>query len=92
MTEEKIKGALAKVSAEGVPSVRVSGAECVLSYGADAYEKRIGADFAALASVCVIASSSVVETLAPTASSDAASAKAVTQTVTLSMRPLPEKK
>lgn len=91
MTEEKIKGALAKVSAEGVPSVRVSGAECVLVYGADAYDKRIGADFAALATVCVVASSSVVEALSPSAKSDPL-ARALSQTVTLSMRPLPEKK
>jgi hypothetical protein len=91
MTEEKIKGALAKVSAEGVPSVRVSGAECVLVYSGDAYEQRIGADFAALATVCVVGASSVVEVLSPGAKSDPM-ARALSQTVTLSMRPLPEKK
>jgi hypothetical protein len=91
MTEEKIKAALAKVSAEGVPSVRVTGAECVLSYSADAYEKRISGDFAALATVCVVASSSVVEAIPSAAKSDP-SARALSQTVTVSMRPLPEKK
>jgi hypothetical protein len=92
MTEEKIKAALLKVGAEGVPSVRVSGAECVLVYGADAYESRAGADFAAITAMCAVVSSSVVETLVPSAARDAAAAKAATQTVTLALRPLPEKK
>ena len=91
MTEEKIKAALLKVSAEGVPSVRVSGAECVLVYGADAYEKRVGADFAAISAMCAVVSSSVVETLAKSSRPDDL-AVATAQTMTLVLRPLPEKR
>lgn len=91
MTEEKIKGALARVSAEGVPSVSVSGGKCVLTYDAAHYEKRVSADLGALASVVAITSSSVSETLAR-AVAGAAAPRALAQTVTLSIRPLPEKK
>ena len=91
MTEEKIKAALAKVSAEGVPSVSVAGGACVLKYSAAHYNARISADFAALATVCVVGASSVVETLGPHAAHEVAIAKPVTQTVTIAIRPLPSK-
>ncbi len=92
MTEEKIKAALAKVSAEGLPSVSVAGGVCVLKYGTAHYDARVSADFAALATVCSVGASSVVETLGPHAAHEVALAKPVMQTVTVSIRPLPEKK
>jgi uncharacterized protein YjlB len=92
MTEEKIKAALVKVSAEGVPAVTVVGNQCVLNYGAAHYETRATADFAALATVCSVGASSVVETPAPRAQSDVATIKPVAQTVTVAIRPLAEKK
>jgi hypothetical protein len=92
MNEEKIKAALAKVSAEGLPSVSVASGVCVLRYAAAHYEQRVSADMTALATVCVVGASSVAETLAPHAAHEVGSAKPATQTVTVSIRPLPEKK
>jgi hypothetical protein len=91
MTEEKIKGALAKVSAEGMPVVTVADGKCVLRYDAAHYGARVSADFAALATVCSIGASEVVETLAPHAAHEVATAKPATQTVTIAIRPLPSK-
>lgn len=92
MTEEKIKSALAKVSAEGIPAVRVDGSRCSLVYAASHYEKRCSADHAAVATVAVIVSATVVETLTPHAAHVIDTPTAATQTVTLHLRPLPEKK
>lgn len=92
MTEDRIKGALAKVSTEGLPAVSVAGGKCVLKYDPAAYEKRISADTAAIAGMCSIVSSSVEETLAPHAAHELITTKVSAQTVTLVIRPLPEKK
>lgn len=91
MNEEKIKAALAKVSADGMPDVAVAGGKCVLKYAAADYGKRVSADFAALATVCSVGASSVVETLAPHAAHEVATAKPAAQTVTIAIRPLPSK-
>ena len=91
MNEEKIKAALAKVSAEGMPVVTVADGKCALRYAAAHYAARVSADFAALATVCSIGASSVVETLAPHAAHEVATAKPATQTVIVAIRPLPSK-
>lgn len=91
MTEEKIKAALAKVSADGLPSVTVADGKCVLKYVSAHYDARVSADFAALATVCTIGASSVVETLAPHAAHEVATAKPAAQTVTIAIRPLTSK-
>lgn len=92
MTEEKIKAALAKVSVDGLPSVSVARGVCVLRYDAAHYEPRISADMTALATVCVVGASAVTETLEPHAAHEVATAKPVAQTVTIAIRPIPEKK
>lgn len=86
--EEKVSAALAKVSADGIPGVSYTRGTLTLTYDCAAYDARVSADMAALATVCAVGASRVVEQTARIAQGSPVSAPVLAQVVSVSVRSL----